>query len=163
MKYWQIHAFTYVYFLCLFTEKGEFNRKVCVHCNATFHSGVSLSNHLRAYAKRKRNALLEGTSKCHLLHTNQDANPKSRVAVEEDVKQQAYIHTHVQYGNTDTLKMPLYHHPSFQIENQPRTGYFATARCGKSHIVASLYKSLYVSAFPETLAPSLSQQQRQTT
>ncbi|XP_059199861.1 zinc finger protein 644a isoform X2 [Centropristis striata] len=43
-------------------EKGEFNRKVCVHCNATFHSGVSLSNHLRAYAKRKRNALIEGTT-----------------------------------------------------------------------------------------------------
>lgn len=84
MKYWQIHVFTYLYVLCLFTEKGEFNRKVCVHCNATFHSGVSLSNHLRAYAKRKRNALLEGTSKCHLLHTNQDADPKSTVAVEED-------------------------------------------------------------------------------
>ncbi|CAB1317769.1 unnamed protein product [Coregonus sp. 'balchen'] len=44
------------------SEKGEFNRKVCVHCNATFHSGVSLSNHLRAYAKRKRTALLEGTT-----------------------------------------------------------------------------------------------------
>ncbi|KAK5859437.1 hypothetical protein PBY51_020992 [Eleginops maclovinus] len=43
-------------------EKGEFNRKMCVHCNATFHSGVSLSNHLRAYAKRKRNALLDGTA-----------------------------------------------------------------------------------------------------
>ncbi|KAE8291122.1 Zinc finger protein 644 [Larimichthys crocea] len=43
-------------------EKGEFNRKVCVHCNATFHSGVSLSNHLRAYAKRKRTALLEGST-----------------------------------------------------------------------------------------------------
>ncbi|KAM3866481.1 zinc finger protein 644a [Diretmus argenteus] len=44
------------------SEMGEFNRKVCVHCNATFHSGVSLSNHLRAYAKRKRTALLEGTT-----------------------------------------------------------------------------------------------------
>ncbi|XP_051255706.1 zinc finger protein 644a [Dicentrarchus labrax] len=44
------------------SEKGEFNRKVCVHCNATFHSGVSLSNHLRAYAKRKRTALLDGTT-----------------------------------------------------------------------------------------------------
>ncbi|KAM3604575.1 uncharacterized protein V6R79_013340 [Siganus canaliculatus] len=43
-------------------EKGEFNRKVCVHCNATFHSGVSLSNHLRAYAKRKRTAMIEGTT-----------------------------------------------------------------------------------------------------
>ncbi|KAK1878842.1 Zinc finger protein 644 [Dissostichus eleginoides] len=43
-------------------EKGEFNRKMCVHCNATFHSGVSLSNHLRAYAKRKRNAVLDGTA-----------------------------------------------------------------------------------------------------
>ncbi|XP_071372982.1 zinc finger protein 644a [Centroberyx affinis] len=46
----------------LISEKGEFNRKVCIHCNATFHSGVSLSNHLRAYAKRKRTALLEGTT-----------------------------------------------------------------------------------------------------
>ncbi|KAM4552175.1 zinc finger protein 644a [Odontesthes bonariensis] len=46
------------------SEKGEFNRKVCIHCNATFHSGVSLSNHLRAYAKRKRIALLEGTTIC---------------------------------------------------------------------------------------------------
>ncbi|KAK2831767.1 hypothetical protein Q7C36_016853 [Tachysurus vachellii] len=44
------------------SEKSELNRKVCVHCNATFHSGVSLSNHLRAYARRKRNALLEGTT-----------------------------------------------------------------------------------------------------
>ncbi|XP_038574295.1 zinc finger protein 644a [Micropterus salmoides] len=44
------------------SEKGEFNRKVCVHCNATFHSGVSLSNHLRAYAKRKRTAIREGTT-----------------------------------------------------------------------------------------------------
>ncbi|XP_029930193.1 zinc finger protein 644a [Myripristis murdjan] len=44
------------------SERGEFNRKVCIHCNATFHSGVSLSNHLRAYAKRKRTALLEGTT-----------------------------------------------------------------------------------------------------
>ncbi|XP_068427666.1 zinc finger protein 644a [Clinocottus analis] len=43
-------------------EKGEFNRKMCLHCNATFHSGVSLSNHLRAYTKRKRNALLEGNT-----------------------------------------------------------------------------------------------------
>ncbi|KAK9538980.1 hypothetical protein VZT92_004118 [Zoarces viviparus] len=46
----------------LLCEKGEFNRKVCVHCNATFHSGVSLSNHLRAYTKRKRNALLDGNT-----------------------------------------------------------------------------------------------------
>ncbi|XP_051944111.1 zinc finger protein 644a [Hippocampus zosterae] len=43
------------------SEKGEFNRKVCVHCKATFHSGVSLSNHLRACVKRKRIALLEGS------------------------------------------------------------------------------------------------------
>uniref|UniRef100_A0A1A7WEE9 Zinc finger protein 644a n=1 Tax=Iconisemion striatum TaxID=60296 RepID=A0A1A7WEE9_9TELE len=44
------------------SEKGEFNRKMCIHCNATFHSGVALSNHLRAYAKRKRIALQEGTT-----------------------------------------------------------------------------------------------------
>lgn len=57
-----------VCFWFFFAEKGEFNRKVCVHCNATFHSGVSLSNHLRAYAKRKRTAILEGTSKCQEQH-----------------------------------------------------------------------------------------------
>lgn len=45
-------------------EKSELNRKVCVHCNTTFHSGVSLSNHLRAYAHRKKKALLDGTSMC---------------------------------------------------------------------------------------------------
>ncbi|XP_031415846.1 zinc finger protein 644a isoform X3 [Clupea harengus] len=44
------------------SEKSNFNRKVCVHCNATFHSGVSLSNHLRAYARRERAALLDGTT-----------------------------------------------------------------------------------------------------
>ncbi|XP_077394084.1 zinc finger protein 644a [Festucalex cinctus] len=42
-------------------EKGEFNQKVCTHCKATFHSGVSLSNHLRACSKRRRASLLEGT------------------------------------------------------------------------------------------------------
>ncbi|XP_061775853.1 zinc finger protein 644a [Nerophis ophidion] len=44
------------------SEKGEFNRKACVHCNASFHSGVSLSNHVRACVKRKRTASLEGNT-----------------------------------------------------------------------------------------------------
>ncbi|KAK3575284.1 hypothetical protein QTP86_023404, partial [Hemibagrus guttatus] len=45
-------------------SQGRFggNKKICIHCNATFHSGVSLSNHLRAYARRKRIAMVEGTS-----------------------------------------------------------------------------------------------------
>ncbi|XP_028667259.1 zinc finger protein 644 isoform X2 [Erpetoichthys calabaricus] len=43
------------------TDKNE-PKKVCIHCNATFPSAVSLSNHLRAYARRKRAALLEGTT-----------------------------------------------------------------------------------------------------
>ncbi|KAL1272919.1 hypothetical protein QQF64_028781, partial [Cirrhinus molitorella] len=38
------------------------NKKICIHCNTTFHSAVSLSNHLRAYARRKKIALLEGTT-----------------------------------------------------------------------------------------------------
>ncbi|XP_059427185.1 zinc finger protein 644-like [Carassius carassius] len=38
------------------------NKKICIHCNTTFHSAVSLSNHLRAYARRKKMALLEGTT-----------------------------------------------------------------------------------------------------
>ncbi|KAK7155241.1 hypothetical protein R3I93_010015 [Phoxinus phoxinus] len=43
-------------------EKFAANQKICIHCNATFHSAVSLSNHLRAYARRKEIALLEGTT-----------------------------------------------------------------------------------------------------
>lgn len=50
-------------------EKFAVNKKICIHCNATFHSGVSLSNHLRAYARRKRIALLEGTSRDSYLPT----------------------------------------------------------------------------------------------
>ncbi|XP_028817070.1 uncharacterized protein LOC114768851 isoform X2 [Denticeps clupeoides] len=42
-------------------EKAELNGKVCVHCNTTFHSGISLSNHLRAYERRKRAAIHNGT------------------------------------------------------------------------------------------------------
>ncbi|CAJ1071883.1 zinc finger protein 644a [Xyrichtys novacula] len=60
-------------------EKGEFNRKVCVHCNATFHSGVSLSNHLRAYAKRKRTALVEGTTfDCKIRRQRSRPGPKKK-------------------------------------------------------------------------------------
>ncbi|XP_041659143.1 zinc finger protein 644a [Cheilinus undulatus] len=60
-------------------EKGEFNTKVCVHCNATFHSGVSLSNHLRAYAKRKRNALGEGaTFECKIRRQRSRPGPKKK-------------------------------------------------------------------------------------
>ncbi|KAF3699141.1 Zinc finger protein 644 Zinc finger motif enhancer-binding protein 2 [Channa argus] len=60
-------------------EKGEFNRKVCIHCNATFHSGVSLSNHLRAYAKRKRTALLEGTTfDCKARRQRSRPGPKKK-------------------------------------------------------------------------------------
>ncbi|XP_066536207.1 zinc finger protein 644a [Hoplias malabaricus] len=44
------------------SDKNDHNRKVCAHCNTAFHSGISLSNHLRAYARRKRNALMEGTT-----------------------------------------------------------------------------------------------------
>ncbi|XP_028988000.1 zinc finger protein 644a [Betta splendens] len=61
------------------SEKGEFNRKVCVHCNATFHSGVSLSNHLRAYAKRKRNAMMEGTTfDCKARRQRSRPGPKKK-------------------------------------------------------------------------------------
>ncbi|XP_057183347.1 zinc finger protein 644a isoform X2 [Triplophysa rosa] len=41
-------------------DKSEVSRKVCLHCNATFHSGVSLSNHMRAYAHRKKKGLSDG-------------------------------------------------------------------------------------------------------
>ncbi|KAK9973243.1 hypothetical protein ABG768_023984 [Culter alburnus] len=41
---------------------SQVNKKICIHCNTTFHSGVSLSNHLRAYARRKKIALVEGTT-----------------------------------------------------------------------------------------------------
>nr|XP_029136551.1 zinc finger protein 644-like [Labrus bergylta] len=61
------------------SEKGEFNRKVCVHCNATFHSGVSLSNHLRAYAKRKRTAIEDGTTlDCKIRRQRSRPGPKKK-------------------------------------------------------------------------------------
>ncbi|KAJ0012170.1 hypothetical protein NQD34_013145 [Periophthalmus magnuspinnatus] len=44
------------------TEKDGFKRKTCIHCNASFHSGVSLSNHLRACARRKKNGLPDGNA-----------------------------------------------------------------------------------------------------
>lgn len=43
-------------------EKGDNKRNVCVHCNASFHSGISLSNHLRGYSQRKRKALQDGAT-----------------------------------------------------------------------------------------------------
>uniref|UniRef100_A0AAV2JP92 C2H2-type domain-containing protein n=1 Tax=Knipowitschia caucasica TaxID=637954 RepID=A0AAV2JP92_KNICA len=44
------------------SEKDGFRRKSCMHCNASFHSGVSLSNHLRACGRRKKNGLLDATA-----------------------------------------------------------------------------------------------------
>ncbi|KAM9326464.1 zinc finger protein 644 [Gastrophryne carolinensis] len=35
--------------------------KTCVNCNTTFTSGISLSNHMRAYARKKSAGLLTGT------------------------------------------------------------------------------------------------------
>lgn len=35
--------------------------RTCVHCNTTFTSAVSLSNHLRAYARKKSDGLLTVT------------------------------------------------------------------------------------------------------
>lgn len=35
--------------------------RTCVHCNTAFTSAVSLSNHLRAYARKKSAGLLTGT------------------------------------------------------------------------------------------------------
>ncbi|KAM6963098.1 zinc finger protein 644 [Aplochiton taeniatus] len=43
-------------------HNGRSNGKVCVHCNTIFPSAVSLSNHLRAYERRKQLASLEGAS-----------------------------------------------------------------------------------------------------
>ncbi|MCJ8729638.1 hypothetical protein PDJAM_G00108770 [Pangasius djambal] len=63
-------------------SQGRFegNKKICIHCNATFHSGVSLSNHLRAYARRKRIAMLEGTSyDCNQKLPRSRSGPKRKV------------------------------------------------------------------------------------
>lgn len=35
--------------------------RTCVHCNTTFTSAVSLSNHLRAYVRKKSAGVLTGT------------------------------------------------------------------------------------------------------
>ncbi|KAK2822170.1 hypothetical protein Q5P01_022235 [Channa striata] len=73
------------------SEKGEFNRKVCVHCNATFHSGVSLSNHLRAYAKRKRTALLEGTTfDCKARRPRSRPGPKKKTLPLQQTPEEMY-------------------------------------------------------------------------
>ncbi|XP_062853388.1 zinc finger protein 644 [Trichomycterus rosablanca] len=57
----------------------EPNKKVCIHCNATFHSGVSLSNHLRAYARRKKLALEEGTTyDCSVKRARSRSGPKRK-------------------------------------------------------------------------------------
>ncbi|KAJ8270165.1 hypothetical protein GJAV_G00111060 [Gymnothorax javanicus] len=61
-------------------EKNELNKKVCIHCNTTFPSAVSLSNHLRAYARRKRVALLEGTTyDCKQKKPRSRAGPKKKM------------------------------------------------------------------------------------
>ncbi|XP_035271336.1 zinc finger protein 644-like isoform X2 [Anguilla anguilla] len=61
-------------------EKSEITKKVCLHCNATFPSAVSLSNHLRAYARRKRAALLEGTSyDCKQKKPRSRPGPKKKI------------------------------------------------------------------------------------
>ncbi|KAG9277783.1 zinc finger protein 644 [Astyanax mexicanus] len=60
-------------------EKLEINKKICIHCNATFHSAVSLSNHLRAYTRRKRLALIEGTSyDCNQVRPRARPGPKRK-------------------------------------------------------------------------------------
>ena len=70
LKFWTqllcaLLSFDFSLFQCLshFPERNASNKKICIHCNTTFPSAVSLSNHLRAYARRKRVAMLEGTSK----------------------------------------------------------------------------------------------------
>ncbi|XP_066547867.1 zinc finger protein 644 [Amia ocellicauda] len=61
-------------------DKNELNKKVCVHCNTTFPSAVSLSNHLRAYARRKRAALLEGTTyDCKQKKPRSRPGPKKKI------------------------------------------------------------------------------------
>ncbi|KAJ8418540.1 hypothetical protein AAFF_G00000390 [Aldrovandia affinis] len=61
-------------------EKSEINKKVCVHCNTVFPSAVSLSNHLRAYARRKRVALLEGrTYDCKQKKPRSRPGPKKKM------------------------------------------------------------------------------------
>ncbi|XP_064845403.1 zinc finger protein 644-like [Oncorhynchus masou masou] len=59
-------------------ERNASNKKICIHCNTTFPSAVSLSNHLRAYARRKRVAMLEGTTySCILKKPRLRAGPKN--------------------------------------------------------------------------------------
>ncbi|XP_064190110.1 zinc finger protein 644-like [Anguilla rostrata] len=73
----QMFSFSHCYFL---PEKSEITKKVCLHCNATFPSAVSLSNHLRAYARRKRAALLEGTSyDCKQKKPRSRPGPKKKI------------------------------------------------------------------------------------
>uniref|UniRef100_A0A8B9P704 Zinc finger protein 644 n=1 Tax=Apteryx owenii TaxID=8824 RepID=A0A8B9P704_APTOW len=50
--------------------------RTCVHCNTTFTSAVSLSNHLRAYARKKSAGLLTGTG----IFESEDATGKGQSA-----------------------------------------------------------------------------------
>ncbi|XP_073810191.1 zinc finger protein 644 isoform X2 [Danio rerio] len=61
-------------------EKFAANKNTCIHCNMTFHSGVSLSNHLRAYARRKKIAIEEGTTyDCKQKRPRSRPGPKRKV------------------------------------------------------------------------------------
>ncbi|XP_057193334.1 zinc finger protein 644 isoform X2 [Triplophysa rosa] len=76
-------------------EKFAVNKKICIHCNATFHSGVSLSNHLRAYARRKRIALLEGTT-----YDCKQKRPRSRPGPKRKMFSSSHAATEVIYRMT---------------------------------------------------------------
>nr|XP_046157599.1 zinc finger protein 644-like [Oncorhynchus gorbuscha]XP_046157600.1 zinc finger protein 644-like [Oncorhynchus gorbuscha]XP_046157601.1 zinc finger protein 644-like [Oncorhynchus gorbuscha] len=61
-------------------ERNESNKKMCIHCNTTFPSAVSLSNHLRAYARRKTIAMMEGTTySCIQKKRRLRAGPKKKL------------------------------------------------------------------------------------
>lgn len=61
------------------SEKDGFKRKTCIHCNASFHSGVSLSNHLRACARRKKNALPDNTLDSKVRRQRMRPGPKKKM------------------------------------------------------------------------------------
>ncbi|XP_064416137.1 zinc finger protein 644 isoform X2 [Latimeria chalumnae] len=66
--------------------------RTCVHCHATFTSAVSLSNHLRAYARKKQAGLLTGTTfDCKQKKTRSRPGTKKKVLSLPNAAEDVYI------------------------------------------------------------------------
>ncbi|XP_044157285.1 zinc finger protein 644-like isoform X1 [Bufo gargarizans] len=66
--------------------------KTCVNCNTTFSSGVSLSNHMRAYSRKKSAGLLTGTVlDCKQKKSRSRSGSKKKVLPLPHTTEEVYI------------------------------------------------------------------------